>query len=209
MKRLGIYIALVIIYLSGAFVLIGFFSKGVLNNTTALLSLWVSLISGFAIILGLTNVLAVHLQRIRTGGSKAGYSVVLVVSALAVIALGIYGQVSKNGGSNSAIIDWIFSYVYQPLAVTIFSLLAFLLISAAVRTLRIRTVESTLLLIGALIILVGQIQILPFDSLTAVSTWFQNYPVLGAIRGILIGASLGAIATSLRYLLGVDNEYLR
>ena len=133
----------------------------------------------------------------------------LLLSAFAVIVAGIYGQVTKSGGSTTAVTDWVFQYVYQPLAVTIFSLLAFLLISAAVRTLRIKTVEFTLLLVGALIVLVGQVQIVPFSSFGAISQWFQDYPVLGAIRGILIGAALGAMATSLRYLLGVDNEYLR
>jgi hypothetical protein len=47
------------------------------------------------------------------------------------------------------------------------------------------------------------------NNLAAISQWFQDYPVQGAIRGVLIGAALGAIATSLRYLLGVDNQYLR
>ena len=209
MRRVGVYIGLIIIYLSAAVVLVGFFSHGVLNNAVELLSLWVSVIVGFALVLGLLNVLRVHLSRISGGGPQAGYSLVLLLSAVGVIVAGVYGQLTNAGGSGQNVTDWIFRYVYQPLSITIFSLLAFLLIGAAVRTLRIKTVESSLLLVGALIILLGQVQISPFNNLAAISQWFQDYPVLGAIRGILIGAALGAIATSLRYLLGVDNEYLR
>lgn len=209
MRRIGIYIALIVIYLSAALALIGFFSGGFLHDVTALLSLWVSVIIGFALILGLINVLNVHFKRVAAGGQPVVYSIVLLISAFGVIGAGIYGEVSQSGGGSTAITDWIFRYVYQPLTITIFSLLAFLLISAAIRTLRIKTVESTLLLLGALIVLLGQVQILPFNSLTTLSQWFQTYPVLGAIRGVLIGAALGAIATSLRYLLGVDNDYLR
>jgi hypothetical protein len=56
---------------------------------------------------------------------------------------------------------------------------------------------------------VGQVAISPLNNFAAISQWFQDYPVLGVVRGILIGAALGSIVTSMRYLLGVDNQYLR
>jgi hypothetical protein len=107
-----------------------------------------------------------------------------------------------------SVTDWIFQYVYQPLSATLFSLLAFLMVSAAIRALRIGTVESTLLMVGALVVLLGQVALQPFSGLQELARWFQTYPVLGVLRGILIGSALGAIATSLRYILGVDNRYL-
>ena len=211
MRRVGLYIPLVIIYLTAFLVLIDFFTDGLFDRAGQLLALWVSIITGFLLLLGLVNVARVHLERIRQRHPSAAYSAVLLVSALAVIIAGIVGHVQNN---NESWTNWIFQYVYQPLSTTLFSLLAFLMVGAAVRALRIGTVESTLLVVGALVVLVGQVAIWPVNAdgttfQAALSQWFQDYPVLGAIRGILIGTALGAIATSLRYLLGVDNQYLR
>ncbi|MEI6046939.1 MAG: hypothetical protein WCS37_21530 [Chloroflexota bacterium] len=206
MRRIGLYIALVIIYLSGALVLLDFFTKGLVDNAAALLSLWVTFITGFALLLGLTNIMRVHLKRISQGGSDRIYSVALISSAVVVIGAGLFGRVT---GRQDDVTNWLFQYIYQPLSATFFSLLAFLMMIAAIRVLRIGTVESTLLLVGAVIVLLGQATISPLNNFAALSQWFQDYPVQGAIRGIVIGSALGAIATSLRYLLGVDNQYLR
>lgn len=206
MRRIGLYLALVIVYLSGALVLLDFLTSGLVDNAAALLSLWVSFIIGFALLLGLLNILRVHSGRIIRREPNQGYSAVLLLSALLVIGAGAYGRVA---GLEDGVTNWIFQNVYQPLSAAFFSLLAFLMITTAVRVLRIGTIESSLLLVGAIIVLLGQITLSPFNSFAALSQWFQDYPIQGAIRGILIGSALGAIATSLRYLLGVDNQYLR
>lgn len=207
MRRIGVYIALIIIYLSGALVLLDYFTDGSpVDNAAEVLSLWVSFIIGFAVLIGVINILRVHVGRIRRREPDQIYSLVLLVSAIVVIGAGVYGKVT---GMRDDVTNWIFQYIYQPLSATFFSLLAFLMIATAVRVLRLRTVESSLLLVGAVIVLLGQVAISPISNFAAISQWFQDYPVQGAIRGILIGAALGAIATSLRYLLGVDNQYLR
>jgi hypothetical protein len=209
-RRLGIYISLVIIYLSGLIVLLDFFTDGIpiVDGGGRVLALWVSIITGFLLLLGLGNIVRVHIERIRQRHENAVYSAALLLSAFGVILAGLIGRVLLPDTPN-AVNDWVFRYIYQPLAVTLFSLLAFLTIGAAVRALRLSSIEATLLVVGAVLVLIGQIAIAPLDSAVAVSQWFQDYPVLGIVRGILIGASLGAIATSLRYLLGVDNQYLR
>ncbi len=206
MERIGLYISLIIIYLAGALVLLDFFTRGLVNNAGALLSLWVSFIMGFALLLGLLNILRVHIGRIIQRKPDSLYSLALLLSAFLVIIAGVYGQLS---GSHDDITNWIFQYIYQPLSAAFFSLLAFLMFTTALRLLKLGTVEAGLLFAGALIVLLGQVAISPISDFASITRWFQDYPVLGAIRGILIGAALGAVATSLRYLLGVDNQYLR
>ncbi len=206
MRRIGLYIPLVIIYLSAVLVLLDFFTDNLVDGAGHWLALWVSIIAGILLLLGLVNIVRVHVERIRQRHPNAPYSAALLVSMLGVIVAGIVGRVQ---GLNDNVTNWIFQYLYQPLATTLFSLLAFLMISAAIRALRIGTVESSLLVVGALVVLLGQVAINPINNLAGISQWFQDYPVLGAIRGILIGTALGAIVTSMRYLLGVDNQYLR
>jgi hypothetical protein len=206
MQRIKFYLPLIVVFVTALLVLVDFFTNGLVDGIGHGLALWVSFIAGFLLLLGIANISWVHLQRLRQGHPKRLYSLALLVSMLGVILAGIIGRVA---GYQDGVSNWIFQYIYQPLATTLFSLLAFLLISAALRALRIGTIESSLLVIGALIVLVGQIAFAPFTSLSSISQWFQDYPVLGIIRGILIGTALGAIATSLRYLLGVDNNYMR
>lgn len=206
MQRLKLYLPLFVVLLTALVVLVDFFTTGLVDGIGHALALWVSIIAGVLLLLGLGNIARVHLERLQRGGTGRFYSLALLVSAAVVIVAGIIGRVA---GWQDGVSNWIFQYVYQPLATTLFSLLAFLLISTALRTLRIRNVESALLVIGALVVLLGQIAFAPFNSLGAIAQWFQDYPVLGIVRGILIGTALGAIATSLRYLLGVDNDYMR
>jgi len=206
-RRIGLYIPLVIIYLSAAVVLLDFFTDGLVDGAGHWLALWVSIIAGILLLIGLLNIIRVHIDRLRQRHENAPYSLVLLISVGVVIIAGVVGRQGLNTGDSVS--NWLFQYIYQPLSTTMFSLLAFLMLSAAIRALRIGTVESTLLLVGALIVLIGQVAISPLNNFAAISQWFQDYPVLGVVRGILIGAALGSIVTSLRYLLGVDNQYLR
>ena len=79
-----------------------------------------------------------------------------------------------------------------------FSILAFFIASAAYRTFRARTPEAALLLIAAVIVMLGRVpigrEISEFFPLA--TDWLLNVPNLAAKRGILLGVSLGAIATS-------------
>lgn len=206
MQRLRLYLPLIVVLLTGLLVLADFFTTGLADGIGHALALWVSIIAGVLLLLGLGNIARVHLQRLQKGQGGRLYSLALLISAIVVIVAGIVGRVA---GYQDGVSNWIFQYIYQPLATTLFSLLAFLLISAALQTLRIRSIESALLVIGAIVVLLGQVAFVPFSGLSSISQWFQDYPVLGIIRGILIGTALGAIATSLRYLLGVDNNYMR
>jgi hypothetical protein len=199
-----------IIYVTAFFALANFFFNSLPNSYMGKAGIYLSalaaLLTGFALLLGLANLVRVHLGRIQRQERSWPYSLTLLLSATLTIAVGALGS-----GPNSAGAAWIFNNVYQPLGSTFYSLLAFFIAAAAFRALRARTVEMAILTVVALIVVLGQAPVFQLDQLNwmaAIKDWIVQYPALAAIRGIALGASLGIIATSARLLLGIDRQYL-
>ena len=103
-----------------------------------------------------------------------------------------------------------------------FSLLAFFIASAAYRAFRARTLDATLLLLAGIVLMIanapfgnilwdttlGRLSFLPEGFPTILGDWILIVPGMAAKRAILIGLALGAIAQSLRILLGLDRAWL-
>jgi hypothetical protein len=201
MKR----VALSVIAVASAFiVLLDFFiDHPVVNRGGAVLTEGALVLAAFAMILGMFNLFSVHAERIRKRESNWAYSAVLVLSLLIVLLFGFRGV-------ESAPVRWIFRYVYSPLQATIFSLLAFFVLSAAYRAFRIRNWETALFVIAAVIVLLGQVPIgrLMWEGLPALKDWILAVPATAGTRGIILGVALGTIIAGLRILLLMDRPYL-
>ena len=106
--------------------------------------------------------------------------------------------------------NWMFQYVQVPADATMFSILAFFIASAAYRTFRARTPEAAILLVSAIIVMLGRVPIgaAISDIFPLLSGWLMDVPNLAAKRGILLGVSLGMVATSLRIIFGIERSYL-
>lgn len=161
---------------------------------------WTIILTAFALLLGVINLLQVHLARvIRRQESGAGYSALVVLTATAVALTGLWF------GLPSPLMTWLLDNVYVPLQSAFFALTAFFLATAAYRALRARTIETTWMLVIALIVFVGQTPLL--GMLADAREWVLNVPTTAGVRGILIGVALGTMATALRLLLGWDRPY--
>jgi hypothetical protein len=167
---------------------------------------WAIILTAFAMLLGIFNVLSVHIHRLikrddpgRLSESGAGYSVVVLISAALV---GILGLIA---GLPSPAMTWIFENVYSPVQSALFALLAFFVATAAYRALRARNIETLLMLAAALVVLIGQTPWL--NMMSEAKDWILRVPAAAGVRGILIGVALGTIATGLRLLVGLDRPY--
>ncbi len=163
------------------------------------------IVAAFAIILGFFNVMIVHLKKIRRRQRDWPYSIILIVAMLIVLVLGLL----SSRGAASPPVRWIFQYIQFPIQATIASLLAFFVASAAYRAFRARNFESILMLVVGIIVLLGQTPLgaSMWDQLPALKDWILEVPSLAGARGIILGVSLGTVATGLRVLLGVDRPY--
>ena len=180
-----------------------------LSNT---LVLWDRLIGAFAFFLGMYSLLHLHATRVKQQRAGWGYSVVAFVGFILMAGAAAYNRGSwfltapETGGSY----DWLYDYVFNPAEASMFSILAFFIASAAYRTFRARTTEAVILLIAAVIVMLGRIPIgmLLWDRFPDLQSWIMMVPNTAAKRGILLGVYLGAIATALRIIFGIERAYL-
>jgi hypothetical protein len=185
----------------GFIVLLDFFVTNPLLDTTGqVLRQWTIILTAFALLLGLVNLLQVHLLRvIRRNEPGAGYSLIVLLTAGIVMLVGL------ATGLPSPAMTWVFDNLYVPLQGAFFALVAFFLATAAYRALRARSVETTLMLIAALIVFLGQVPVVPLFA--GARDWVLSVPSEAGVRGILLGVALGTVATGVRLLVGMDRPY--
>jgi len=201
MTRVGRIIATVVAISVGVFVLAGYFVDS-LSSLSAIILGWAAVVMAFALMLGVVNVLRVHISKIRTLEKGWFYSAVLIIALAFTLIVG-------RNGPNSAAGQSLFEYILRPLEASLFALMAFFIISAAYRAFRINNFEMALFVLFAIIVLLGQVpagfQLWP--DLPLIKEWIMRVPALAGARGILLGVSLGAVATGLRVILGADRPY--
>ena len=169
---------------------------------------WASFLAAIALILGVLNLLLVHLTRLFK--ERNFYSGVLVLGMLFVFAAAVLDSL---GGSNN--VDFLFSWVQAPLEAALASLLAIFLLLAGVQLLkRQRTRWAFLFGLTAVVMLLGQAllasRLLPAalrQPVNQVVEFVQNVVVTAGMRGLLIGVALGTLLLSLRLLMGVERPY--
>jgi hypothetical protein len=190
----------------GFLVLIDFFINSASINALGLyLVRTASIVAAFALVLGMVNVLTVHLNKISSRERGWAYSWVLLGSLFFTLGVGIL-----TGGPGSIQMRKLFEAVLFPLEATLFSLMAFFVFAAAYRTFRVRSLETGLFVIFGLLVLLGQAPVGArlWDQLSVIKDWVLEVPALAGARGILLGVALGSAATGLRVLLGIDRPYV-
>ena len=193
-------------FLAGFVMVVAFFSGNTFISWLSQQQLkWITIVAGFALLLGVVSITRVSLGHVRQRKANWPYKIVLL-AFLAVSSVFAIFQGTQQG----TVYDWLFQNMNAPMMSTMFSMLAFYIASAAYRAFRARTLEATILLITATIVMLGRVPLgrAIFSYLPQVTDWIMNYPNLSVQRGIIIGAALGAASMSLRIILGIERTYL-
>lgn len=188
-----------------------------------------TVIQTFAIGLGIISLMQYHLRRISRQREGWGNSVALVISFVAMTVFGLLNQYSPHlpifGKSITSqdIFNFLFNGGYSNMDAAMFSIIAFYIASASYRAFRIRSLESSLLMISALIVMLGSVTFgtaltnwIPVHTSTGtpdfwanlrverISNWLLTQINSAAQRGILFGLTVGGLAVSLRYWLSLE-----
>ena len=166
---------------------------------------WTLVVYAFALVLGSASLWNSHVRKVKNRTEGWGFSLVTLVSLLAITGLGVWKGVAEDSP-----VGRIYNTVNSPLASTMFALLAFVIASAAFRAFRARSLEATLLLATAIVMMIGRVSIGEQIShhLPAITEWLLDVPNLAAKRAIAIGVGLGAVSTALKIILGIEQSYL-
>jgi hypothetical protein len=195
-----------IAFLSGFIMVIAFFiPEQHLEDFSQNLLTFVTIVGGFTLLLGIVSIMRANVQVVAKRGKEWGFKLLLIVMLLTMsISSFIWG--TREG----TVYHWMFQNMQAPMMSTMFSLLAFFIASAAYRAFRARTLEATILLVFAVIVMLGRIPLGQFmwDKLPVYTDWIMAYPNLAVQRGIIIGAALGAASMSLRIILGIERTYM-
>jgi hypothetical protein len=155
---------------------------------------WAVIVGGFAVILGLLNVISVHSKRVFNLGKGWVYSLVLLVAAL------VSWIPPVTQGSSGEATRQIFDIVIAPVGASLAALLVFTLTLAAFPW-------SLLFIVVAGLTLLGSTPVHGLECLSDVHSWLINVPGMAGVRGLLLGVALGIVVTGLRVLLTRDRPY--
>jgi uncharacterized membrane protein len=198
-----------------------------------------NILTAFLLLLGMYSLLRIHLGRISKKHPDRAFSVVLIVSMVLIVVFGYADWRMRTFLDPQNLLetkanwtvwnhgrDILFDGLLMQMDAAMFSLIAFFILSAAFRAFRIRSVEATVMMVSALILIVSLMTVVVYFSDSLVKAWFPNPEPGGfnpnnymigtvagwvkanlqtpSLRAVEFGVGLGALAMGLRLWLGLE-----
>ncbi|MCS6920077.1 MAG: hypothetical protein NZM28_09930 [Fimbriimonadales bacterium] len=195
------------------------------------------IIGALALGLGTYGLVRLHLRNVVQKRAQWGYSVVLLVSFLVMAFLSIANSMMEKQlvikEENELIkqgFTLLFDYTLVQLDAAMFSLIAFYIFSAAYRAFRIRSVEASILMFTAMVVMIGIVplgayisyvllglpaepapegasfltQVLHNIGLPKIANWILTQLNAPAQRAIEFGVGIGGLAMAIRLWLSLE-----
>jgi len=189
---------------SGVIVLLGyFFPIAQLDQLRLQLIDWAIIIAGMAVLIGIYNLVAVQMEKIRARQKGSLYGALLILSLVVTFGLGLVL------GPNDPFMRLAVDAVIVPVEASLMSILAVTLIYASIRLFRRRIDVTTVLFLLTAVLFLLAIMPTPFGPIPGdwIITQFGGMLSRGGSRGLLLGIALGTLLTGLRVLFGIDRPY--
>ncbi len=187
--------------------------------------------------LGIYSLTSIHLKRVVKKQKDSAFSIVLLLAMVAMIVVGYWDYILKefndpdklltkaeNWGSVNYAYDLLFDGLIQQMDAAMFSMIAFFILSAAYRAFRVRSVEATVMMASAIILMLSLMGAVDFlwsgwiDNVTrenpahflnnfrldVFAGWIKSNLQIPSIRALDFGVGLGALAMGLRIWLGLE-----
>jgi hypothetical protein len=199
-------IPMLITAVAGLIVVVGQYFKFAHNvNLLGTFNEWFQVGFAFAYPVGLVSLTLVHWHNIVRKRSRWMFSVVLLVATYAYLVVALI-----TGPAKGLAMDWVYQAYINPASATLYGMIAFLITSAVFRTFRFRSGEVSVMCAVALFVMVGTSPMgdLLVNGWSHAGLWITSVPASAAQRAIALGAYLGAFATGIRVLLGIERSHL-
>ncbi|HVL38280.1 MAG TPA: hypothetical protein VM328_02705 [Fimbriimonadaceae bacterium] len=208
-----------------------------LEDAVPIVGGFANILTAFLLGLGIYSLVRIHSKKLAKMQKDWPFSLVLLLSMVFMVVFGYmdwYQRKIAEGGSrfelpeNWGLVqygkDLFFDGLLQQMDAAMFSLIAFFILSAAYRAFRIRSVEATILLSAALIVLLSLLGGVEFFwnerirdvtggnpdhfannfTLTSVAAWIRGTFQTPSLRAIEFGIGIGALAMGLRLWLSLE-----
>jgi hypothetical protein len=191
----------------GLLVLLGYFlpNNELLAGLRTTFTQWAVILAAAALLVGILNLLTVHIKKISAKEKGSFYSLLLIISLLITLSVGLFA------GKDSSAMQFAFTAFILPVESSLLAIMVVTLIYAGIRLLRYRNdLMAFVFLITVLVIMLGTAP-LPFVELPLVGSVIRPFIIsvfsTSGARGILLGVALGTLLTGLRVLIGADRPY--
>ena len=201
------FISPLIAIVAGLLVLLGYFlpNNELLAGLRTTFTQWAVILAAAALLVGILNLLTVHIKKISAKEKGSFYSLLLIISLLITLSVGLFA------GKDSSAMQFAFTAFILPVESSLLAIMVVTLIYAGIRLLRYRNdLMAFVFLITVLVIMLGTAP-LPFVELPLVGSVIRPFIIsvfsTSGARGILLGVALGTLLTGLRVLIGADRPY--
>lgn len=203
-----------------------------LSDTIPIVGNVANILGGFLLGLGVFSVVRVHGEKVIKKHKDRVFSAALLISVVLMVVFGYWDYYSRSFGPTRTQLsvqenwtfvnyayDFLFNWVLQQMDASMFSLIAFYILSAAYRAFRVRSVEATVLLATALLLVLKTTTMFanywasiplvkehPNATLESICTWLTVSLQNSSIRGVDFGVGIGLLAMALRLWLNLERQ---